>query len=55
VVFTGAEIAFGQQVFLKHGLMDNDTVWGHCAYSGPISRRNPSTSSLSISPIASPG
>ena len=35
VVFTGAEIAFGQQVFLKHGLMDNGTVWGHGAYLGP--------------------
>ena len=35
VVFTGAEIALGQQVFLKHGLMDNGTVWGHGAYLGP--------------------
>jgi nitric oxide reductase subunit B len=35
VVFTSAEIALGQQVFLKHGLMDNGTVWGHGAYLGP--------------------
>jgi hypothetical protein len=55
VVFTSAEIALGQQVFLKHGLMDNGTVWGHGAYLGPIFRRNTSTSSPSISPIASPG
>jgi nitric oxide reductase subunit B len=34
-VFTDAEIALGQQVFLKHGLMDNGTVWGHGAYLGP--------------------
>jgi len=26
VVFTSAEIALGQQVFLKHGLMANGTV-----------------------------
>jgi nitric oxide reductase subunit B len=35
VVFTSAEIALGQQVFLKHGLMANGTVWGHGAYLGP--------------------
>jgi nitric oxide reductase subunit B len=35
VVFTAADITLGQQVFLKHGLMDNGTIWGHGAYLGP--------------------
>jgi nitric oxide reductase subunit B len=35
VVFTGADIAGGQQMFLKYGLMDNGTIWGHGAYLGP--------------------
>ncbi|HTY70612.1 MAG TPA: cbb3-type cytochrome c oxidase subunit I, partial [Alphaproteobacteria bacterium] len=35
VVFTGADIAHGQEVFLKYGLMDNGTIWGHGAYLGP--------------------
>src|SRR5882724_4246611 len=35
IVFTGAEIRAGQQVFLKHGLMENGTIWGHGAYMGP--------------------
>ncbi len=35
VVFTGADVAAGQQVFLKHALMDNGTIWGHGAYLGP--------------------
>ena len=34
-LFTGADITAGQQVFLKHGLMDNGTLWGHGAYLGP--------------------
>ena len=25
----------GQQVFLKYGLMENGTIWGHGAYLGP--------------------
>jgi hypothetical protein len=54
VVFTSAEIALGQQVFLKHGLMDNGTVWGH-GLSRPGFLGATPTSSLSISPIASPG
>ena len=28
-------MAAGQQVFLKHGLMNNGTIWGHGAYLGP--------------------
>jgi len=35
VVFTGEDITAGQQVFLKYGLMDNGTLWGHGAYMGP--------------------
>ncbi|MDR3566538.1 MAG: hypothetical protein P4L43_00765 [Syntrophobacteraceae bacterium] len=35
VVFTGADILAGQQIFLQYGLMDNGTIWGHGAYLGP--------------------
>lgn len=34
-VFTRDDILRGQQVFLKYGLMDNGTIWGHGAYLGP--------------------
>jgi nitric oxide reductase subunit B len=34
-VFTSADIRAGQQVFLKYGLMENGTIWGHGAYMGP--------------------
>ncbi len=34
-LFTGDDIRAGQQVFLKYGLMDNGTIWGHGAYLGP--------------------
>jgi nitric oxide reductase subunit B len=34
-VFTGEDILAGQQVFLKYGLMENGTIWGHGAYLGP--------------------
>ena len=34
-LFTGQDILAGQQVFLKYGLMDNGSVWGHGAYLGP--------------------
>jgi nitric oxide reductase subunit B len=34
-VFTADEVVAGQQVFLKHGLMDNGTIWGHGGYLGP--------------------
>ena len=36
VVFTGDDIIAGQQVFLKHGLMDNGTIWATAAISAPI-------------------
>src|ERR1035437_9012461 len=35
VVFTGADVVAGQQVFLRYDLMDNGTLWGHGAYLGP--------------------
>ncbi len=35
VVFTGADIRAGQQVFLRYGLMENGSIWGHGAYLGP--------------------
>jgi nitric oxide reductase subunit B len=35
VVFTGADIQMGQEVFLKYGLMEHGTLWGHGAYLGP--------------------
>jgi nitric oxide reductase subunit B len=35
VLFTSEDVAAGQQVFLKHGLMDNGTIWGHGGYLGP--------------------
>ena len=35
VLFTGGDVIAGQQVFLKYGLMENGTIWGHGAYLGP--------------------
>jgi nitric oxide reductase subunit B len=35
LVFTDQEVRAGQQVFLKHALMNNGTIWGHGAYLGP--------------------
>lgn len=35
VLFTGQDIIAGQQVFLKYGLMDNGSIWGHGALLGP--------------------
>jgi nitric oxide reductase subunit B len=35
VLFTGAEIGRGQQVFLGNGLMEYGSVFGHGAYLGP--------------------
>jgi nitric oxide reductase subunit B len=34
-VMTGKEILAGQEVFLRYGLMENGTIWGHGAYLGP--------------------
>ena len=34
-VFTGADVRAGQEMFLKYGLMENGTIWGHGAYLGP--------------------
>ena len=38
VVFTADDVIAGQQVFLKHGLMDNGTIWGHGAISPAIGK-----------------
>ncbi|MEO6951397.1 MAG: nitric-oxide reductase large subunit [Polyangia bacterium] len=35
IVFGGDDIRAGQAVFLKYGLMEHGTVWGHGAYLGP--------------------
>ena len=35
VIFTSDDVVAGQQVFLKHGLMANGTIWGHGGYLGP--------------------
>lgn len=35
VLFTKEDIQSGQQVFLKHGLMNNGSIWGHGGYLGP--------------------
>ena len=34
-LFTADDISSGQEVFLKYGLMDNGSIWGHGAYLGP--------------------
>ena len=35
ILFTADDIRSGQAVFLRYGLMDNGTIWGHGAYLGP--------------------
>ncbi|HWU67790.1 MAG TPA: cbb3-type cytochrome c oxidase subunit I [Stenotrophobium sp.] len=35
VLFTAEDVSEGQAVFLKYGLMDNGSIWGHGAYLGP--------------------
>jgi len=34
-LFSGEDIRDGQTVFLKYGLMNNGSIWGHGAYLGP--------------------
>ncbi len=34
-LFTADDISNGQALFLRYGLMDNGTIWGHGAYLGP--------------------
>jgi hypothetical protein len=34
-LFDDAAILHGQEVFLRHGLMEHGTLWGHGAYLGP--------------------
>ena len=35
LLFTGNDVRDGQAVFLRYGLMDNGSIWGHGAYLGP--------------------
>lgn len=35
IVFTGADVSRGQEVFLSNGLMEYGTIFGHGAYLGP--------------------
>jgi len=35
LVFSAQEIEAGQEVFLKYGLMQNGSIWGHGSYLGP--------------------
>jgi nitric oxide reductase subunit B len=35
VVISSDDIGNGQTIFLKYGLMDNGSIWGHGAYLGP--------------------
>src|SRR5215212_5261990 len=35
VVFTGADVMQGQAIFLRNGLMEYDSIFGHGAYLGP--------------------
>ncbi len=35
LLFTGSDVLEGQGVFLRHGLMENGTLWGHGGYLGP--------------------
>lgn len=35
LVYTGADVQEGQQVFLKYALMENGSIWGHGALLGP--------------------
>lgn len=35
VIFDKLNIESGQEVFLKYGLMDNGSIWGHGGYLGP--------------------
>src|SRR3954447_6909670 len=35
VIFTGEDISSGQEVFLRNGLMEYGSIFGHGAYLGP--------------------
>ena len=39
ILFTGADITVGQEIFLKNGLMEYGSIFGHGAWLGPDSRR----------------
>ncbi len=40
VVFRKSDIQSGQEVFLKYGLMDNGSIWGHGGYLGVLQIRS---------------
>lgn len=35
LLFTGEEVSAGQEVFLKNGLVEYGSIFGHGAYLGP--------------------
>jgi nitric oxide reductase subunit B len=35
LVFTRSDVISGQEIFLRYGLMENGTIWGHGGYLGP--------------------
>lgn len=35
LIYSGDDVRKGQQVFLKYGLMNNGSIWGHGGYMGP--------------------
>ena len=35
LLFTGEDVSAGQEVFLKNGLMEYGSIFGHGAYLGP--------------------
>jgi hypothetical protein len=39
VLFTGQDVTAGQEIFLKNGLMEYGSIFGHGAYLGRISQR----------------
>ncbi len=34
-LFTRSDVTAGQEIFLRYGLMENGSIWGHGAYLGP--------------------
>ena len=52
VVFTADDVIAGEQVSVKHGLMDKGPIWGTAAISALIFPHSPCTSWPSTSPIA---
>ncbi|MBA2323840.1 MAG: hypothetical protein H0V92_07470 [Pseudonocardiales bacterium] len=59
LVYTGADVIAGQQLFLRKGLMEYGSIFGHGAYLGPDSppttctarRRSPLGSTVATPPV----